>query len=67
VTDVSQGGGLALIVGSLDPRVRAVAAQVPYLCGIVRSAALVDTEPLAELRRWLSASVTTERDTPRPR
>lgn len=28
----SQGGGIALAVGALDPRVRAVVAHVPFLC-----------------------------------
>lgn len=30
----SQGGGIALAVGSLDPRVKAVVAHVPFLCDV---------------------------------
>ena len=32
----SQGGGIALAVGALDPRVKAVVARVPFLCGMRR-------------------------------
>lgn len=34
----SQGGGIALAVGALDPRVKAVAAHVPFLCDMRRAA-----------------------------
>lgn len=34
VTGISQGGGLALIVAGLDPRVTAVAANIPGLCDL---------------------------------
>lgn len=56
VVGVSQGGGLALMVGALDTRVRAVVADVPFLCDITRSAAIVapDAAPLAVLGRWLT-------------
>lgn len=53
VQGISQGGGLALAIAALDGRVRALVAEVPFLCDIVRSAAAVETEPLAELNRWL--------------
>lgn len=52
---VSQGGGLALITAALDPRVRTVVAQVPFLCDLVRASAMVDTDPLCELRRWMAS------------
>jgi len=55
VMGASQGGGLALATGSLDARVRVAVAQVPFLCDIVRSATLVQTDPLAELTRWFTA------------
>lgn len=32
IAATSQGGGIALAVGSLDPRIRAVSAHVPFLC-----------------------------------
>lgn len=34
----SQGGGIVLAVGALDPRVKAVAAHVPFLCDMRRAA-----------------------------
>lgn len=34
----SQGGGIALAVGALDSRVKAVAAHVPFLCDMRRAA-----------------------------
>ncbi len=55
VMGASQGGGLALATGSLDARVRVTVAQVPFLCDIVRSATLVQTDPLSELTRWFTA------------
>lgn len=36
----SQGGGIALAVGALDPRVKAVVARVPFLCDMRRAAAI---------------------------
>ena len=36
----SQGGGIVLAVGALDPRVKAVAAHVPFLCDMRRAARL---------------------------
>jgi cephalosporin-C deacetylase len=55
VAGASQGGGLALAVGALRPQLHAVAAEVPFLCDIVRSATVVETDPLAEWRRWCAA------------
>ena len=52
MTGISQGGGLALIVAALDARVRAVVSEAPFLCDIVRSAQLAETEPFEELARW---------------
>src|SRR5262245_26220971 len=36
----SQGGGIVLAVGALDPRVKAVVAHVPFLCDMRRAAFL---------------------------
>lgn len=44
----SQGGGIALAVAALDPRVKAVVAHVPFLCD-VRQAARTDGSLVKEL------------------
>jgi cephalosporin-C deacetylase len=38
IAGTSQGGGIALAVASLDPRVKAVVAHVPFLCSMRRAA-----------------------------
>jgi cephalosporin-C deacetylase len=38
VAGTSQGGGIALAVASLDPRIRAVVAHVPFLCDVRQAA-----------------------------
>lgn len=38
IAGTSQGGGIALAVASLDPRLKAVVAHVPFLCDIRESA-----------------------------
>src|SRR5690349_3100122 len=38
IAGTSQGGGMALAVASLDPRVRAVVAHVPFLCDMRQAA-----------------------------
>lgn len=53
VSGGSQGGALAIMVGALDRRVRAIASAVPFLCNIAGSFEAVPTEPYAELRRYL--------------
>jgi cephalosporin-C deacetylase len=40
IMGTSQGGGIALAVAALDPRVRAVAAHVPCLCAMRDAAAI---------------------------
>jgi len=49
----SQGGGLALALAALDPRVRVVAAAVPFLCGFER---VIDarSDPLCRIARALA-------------
>jgi cephalosporin-C deacetylase len=44
----SQGGGIALAVSSLDPRIKVVAAHVPFLCHM-RHAALIPTSLVARI------------------
>lgn len=38
IAGTSQGGGIALAVASLDPRIRAVVAHVPFLCDFRQAA-----------------------------
>jgi cephalosporin-C deacetylase len=50
----SQGGGIALAVAGIVPDLAAVAASAPFLCHVQRAVGLVDTEPYAEIVRYLS-------------
>jgi cephalosporin-C deacetylase len=56
VTGASQGGGLALGVSGLVPGLRAVMADVPFLCHFTRALALAlaDTEGYDEIVRYLA-------------
>jgi cephalosporin-C deacetylase len=38
IAGTSQGGGIALAVASLDPRIKAVVAHVPFLCDVRQAA-----------------------------
>jgi cephalosporin-C deacetylase len=49
VTGGSQGGGLALAVGGLQPDVSAVLPDVPFLCHYRRATQIIDTNPYAEI------------------
>ena len=49
----SQGGGLTLATASLDRRVRAAVAGVPWLCNFP-VAAEITTSPYVELHDWLA-------------
>jgi cephalosporin-C deacetylase len=40
IMGTSQGGGIALAVAALDPRIRAVVAHVPCLCGMREAASI---------------------------
>jgi cephalosporin-C deacetylase len=40
IMGTSQGGGIALAVAALDPRIRAVVAHVPFLCGMREAATI---------------------------
>jgi cephalosporin-C deacetylase len=54
VTGISQGGGTALAVGALVPRVRAVVARVPFLCDFPRSTTITDAHPFGEIPAYLA-------------
>jgi cephalosporin-C deacetylase len=54
VVGASQGGGIALAVAGLVPDLTAVVAQVPFLCDFPRALRIHDTDPYAELVRYLS-------------
>ena len=55
VTGASQGGALSLAVAGLAPeRIVAAAPDVPFLCDIERAIGLVDTDPYAEVARYLA-------------
>jgi cephalosporin-C deacetylase len=48
----SQGGGIALALSGLVPDLRAVMADVPFLCHFRRATTLVDTDPYQEIVRY---------------
>ncbi|SCL28988.1 acetylxylan esterase [Micromonospora inyonensis] len=52
-TGISQGGGLSLAVAALDPRLRAVAPDVPFLCDFRRGAELATAGPYQEIVNYL--------------
>jgi cephalosporin-C deacetylase len=55
VTGGSQGGALTLAIAGLAPElIVAAAPDVPFLCDIERAVGLVDTEPYAEVARYLA-------------
>ncbi len=53
VTGASQGGGIALSVAALVPDLWTVLADVPFLCDFPRATQIADTEPYAEIVRYL--------------
>lgn len=54
VTGASQGGGVAIATAGLDPNVRAVMPDVPFLCHIERAISLTPEAPFTEVTRYLS-------------
>ncbi len=54
VTGKSQGGGVALAVTGLEPRVRAAAIDVPFLCHWRRAVEVTDEHPYREIRHYVS-------------
>ena len=53
VTGGSQGGGLSIAVGGLVDDLAAVMPDVPFLCDLPRALGLADTDPYAEVARYL--------------
>lgn len=50
----SQGGGIALAVAGIDPRVKAVMADVPFLCDYPRAVQKANRDPYLEIVRFLA-------------
>ena len=53
VTGGSQGGGLSIAVGGLVEDLAAVMPDVPFLCDLPRALELADSDPYAEVARYL--------------
>jgi cephalosporin-C deacetylase len=54
VTGGSQGGGITLAVSGLTAGLWAAMPDVPFLCDFPRATAIVETNPYAEIIRYLS-------------
>jgi cephalosporin-C deacetylase len=54
VAGISQGGGVAIAVSALVPGLAASLVDVPFLCDYRRALAVVDSDPYAEITRYLS-------------
>lgn len=52
VSGASQGGGIALATAGLSPSVKALMADVPFLCHIQKACQIVDTDPYQEIVRF---------------
>lgn len=55
VTGGSQGGGISLAVAALVPDIAAVMPDVPFLSDFPRAITLRDSDPYAEIARYLKA------------
>lgn len=53
VCGMSQGGGIALAAAGLDPRVKAVMPDVPFLCDFPRAVRTAARDPYLEIVRFL--------------
>ncbi len=53
VTGGSQGGGLALAVAGLEPRIGLCLPDVPFLCHFQRAVELIDSHPYGEIQQFL--------------
>jgi cephalosporin-C deacetylase len=49
LTGISQGGGITLAVGGLEPGVAVVMPDVPYLCHYLRATQITDAAPYNEI------------------
>lgn len=54
LTGGSQGGGITIAAAALVPDVQAAMPDVPFLCHYRRAVELVDTNPYAEITKYLS-------------
>ncbi|MCR2812284.1 acetylxylan esterase [Microbacterium sp. zg.Y1090] len=54
ITGISQGGGLTVAVSGLHPRLVAAMPDVPFLCHFERAVGMTDTDPYAEIVRYLA-------------
>lgn len=54
VCGASQGGGIALAVAGIDPRVKAVMPDVPFLCDFPRAVRVAARDPYGEIVRFLA-------------
>jgi cephalosporin-C deacetylase len=54
VTGGSQGGGIAIAAAGLDPQVRAVMPDVPFLCDFPRAVSVTPRDPFPEISRFLA-------------
>jgi cephalosporin-C deacetylase len=55
VTGASQGGGITLAVGGLDPTVGVVMPDVPFLCHYRRATEITDAAPYSEIVEYCRA------------
>jgi cephalosporin-C deacetylase len=53
VTGGSQGGGIAIAAAALEPSVKALAPDVPFLCNYSRAMQIVNSDPYGEIVRFL--------------
>ena len=51
----SQGGGIAVAVAGLDPRIAGLKPDVPFLCDFPRAVGLTTRDPYCEIVRYLVA------------
>jgi cephalosporin-C deacetylase len=51
----SQGGGISVAVAGLDPAIRALMPDVPFLCDFPRAVGLTTRDPYSEIVRFLTA------------
>jgi cephalosporin-C deacetylase len=54
LTGGSQGGGIALAAAGLDPTVKAVMPDVPFLCDFPRAITITPRDPFPEISRFLA-------------
>jgi len=55
ITGGSQGGGITVAVGGLEPGVAVVMPDVPFLCHYRRATEITDAPPYSEITRYCKA------------